>query len=381
MNNKLKLFFAAVYLSCSYAAYAQTQAAFNGQFSGWLTTSPEPVWESQAGIRYIPEFSLNYNLTSGHTLDSDLAANMYGTGAFRSGNTPEFNGRIKPYRFWIRFASTKYEVRAGLQKINFGSAVMLRPLMWFDRIDPRDPLQITDGVYALLGRYYFLNNANIWIWGLYGNDETKGWELFPTKDKKPEFGSRFQLPVLTGEMALSYHERTAQAYGAYFSIKTPEFIAKEKRYGLDGKWDAGIGLWFEGALIYQDLPVPSLRYRRMLTLGVDYTFGFGNGLYVQSEYLRIDNSDKPEKLGVASSLIALSSSYPVGLFDNFRGLIYHDFKNENWYRFLSWQRTYDNFTFYIMGFWNPEIFNIYQNQNQNTFFAGKGIQLMLVFNH
>ena len=119
----------------------------------------------------------------------------------------------------------------------------------------------------------------------------------------------------------------------------------------------------------------------MLTLGADYTFGIGNGLYVQSEYLRIDNSDKPEKLGVASSLIALSSSYPVGLFDNFRGIIYHDFKNENWYRFLSWQRTYDNFTFYIMGFWNPEIFNIYQNQNQNTFFAGKGIQLMLVFNH
>jgi len=54
-----------------------------------------------------------------------------------------------------------------LQKINFGSATLFRLLMWFDRIDPRDPLKLTDGVYGLLLRYYFHNNTNIWLWGLY----------------------------------------------------------------------------------------------------------------------------------------------------------------------------------------------------------------------
>jgi len=55
---------------------------------------------------------------------------------------------------WIRLSTKQFELRAGLQKINFGSATLLRPLMWFDKIDPRDPLQLTDGVYALLARYY-----------------------------------------------------------------------------------------------------------------------------------------------------------------------------------------------------------------------------------
>ena len=81
--------------------------------------------------------------------------------------------------------------------------------MWFDRIDPRDPLQLTDGVWALLLRYFFLNNANIWLWGLYGNDDVKGWEFLPTVKDDIEFGGRIQVPVPLGELGLSYHHRRA----------------------------------------------------------------------------------------------------------------------------------------------------------------------------
>lgn len=35
--------------------------------------------------------------------------------------------------------------------------------MRFDQVDPRDPLKLTDGVRGLLGRYCFLNNADIWL--------------------------------------------------------------------------------------------------------------------------------------------------------------------------------------------------------------------------
>jgi hypothetical protein len=71
-------------------------------------------------------------------------------------NSFSSNGDIKPYRLWARYSTSQLEIRAGLQKINFGSANILRPLMWFDQMDPRDPLQLTDGVWGILGRYYTL---------------------------------------------------------------------------------------------------------------------------------------------------------------------------------------------------------------------------------
>jgi len=113
-------------------------------------------------------------------------------------------GHDKPYRFWARYSAKQVELRIGLQKINFGSASMLRPLMWFDQVDPRDPLMLTDGVWGILGRYYFLNNANIWLWGLYGNDNRKGWEIFNSQKTIPEFGGRLQIPVPKGESGFSF---------------------------------------------------------------------------------------------------------------------------------------------------------------------------------
>lgn len=120
-----------------------------------------------------------------------------------------YEGEVKPYRGWIRLSTEKFELRLELQKISFGSAMLFRPLMWIDRIDPRDPLQLTDGVYAVLARYNFLSNANIWLWGLYGNNDTKGWELSPTEKKTLEYGGRAQSPLWTGEFGVTYHHRRA----------------------------------------------------------------------------------------------------------------------------------------------------------------------------
>lgn len=138
----------------------------------------------------------------------------------------------------------------GLQKIDFGSATILRPLQWFNQIDPRDPLQLTNGVYGIMGRYTFLNNANIRIWGLYGNEKARGFDVVPTNNSIPEFGGRIQHPVPKGELAFSYHHRSAntKTLGHVSALnKIPE-----NRIGLDGKWDLGIGLWFEGVYIHKE---------------------------------------------------------------------------------------------------------------------------------
>ena len=104
----------------------------------------------------------------GLRFDAEVSGNMYGSGDIIPFSNEEaswdarWDGKVKLYRGWGRVSNDRAEVRVGLQKINFGSAMMLRPLMWFDSMDPRDPLQMTDGVWGAMGRYYFNNNANVW---------------------------------------------------------------------------------------------------------------------------------------------------------------------------------------------------------------------------
>ena len=155
----------------------------------------------------------------------------------------------------------------------------------------------------------------------------------------------------------------------------------ENRFALDGKWDVGIGLWFEGALIHQDLDISSLRYKRLINLGVDYTFDLGDGLNVIGEYFTIGTSESVSDSGEEISFSAVSANYPLGLLDNISAIIYYNWDNQDWYRFINWERKYDNWSFYVMGFWNPDRFQIYQNRQENSLFAGKGLQLMIVFNH
>ena len=132
---------------------------YKGLVSVWLFDNFERSSDTQLGGRFIPEFSLSQGLSDSLTLDAELSLNGYGTAELRSTADIQMEGEVKPYRFWLRLSSSRFEARLGLQKINFGSATLLRPLMWFDSLDPRDPLQLTDGVYGLLLRYYFQNNA------------------------------------------------------------------------------------------------------------------------------------------------------------------------------------------------------------------------------
>ena len=111
--------------------------------------------------------------------------------------------------------------------------------MWFDGMDVRDPLQLTDGVYGILGKYFFENNANIWFWGLIGNENRKGWEMNATEQWEPEVGGRVELHVLTGEMGLSTNHRKVHAINLLSSAWTDYRILNESRFGLEAKWDVG----------------------------------------------------------------------------------------------------------------------------------------------
>ena len=351
---------------------------FKGQASAFLLFNPDNNLKLWGGGRYIPVFNWEKPLSQKRLMDIEVSANISGLWASVPLDTTFSNGSIKAYRAWARYSGKQWEWRLGLQKINFGSASILRPLMWFDQIDPRDPLQITDGVTGILGRYYFLNNANIWIWGLYANKNPRGFDIVATAKGIPEVGGRFQFPIKSGEMGLNYHYRQADItdFGHPDFTKTPE-----NRMGIDAKWDIKIGLWLEATWVHSSKNIGFLSHQHFFNIGTDYTFGLGNGLYVIVEQLLISYDQTAFALENTNSLTAISTSYPLGLFDNLTAIFYYDWNNQNLYNFFQWQHQFANWTFNVMAFWNPDNMQLPQQGQAENLFGGKGLQVLAVYNY
>jgi hypothetical protein len=375
----LGIFFLVVALCLS--CHSQP-VSFLGQASTWLSGNQQTEKFAQFGLRYIPAISINAPLSQMSTFDIEASVKAFHISYYQSSGPPVYEKDLSAYRAWARFSASQYELRLGLQKINFGSASIFRALMWFDMIDPRDPLQITMGVYGLLGRYYFLNNTNIWLWGLLGNDETKGWELFPTAKGKPEFGGRIQFPLFNGETGLSYHHRKMNIGALTSMLPLPaDSTVIENRYAIDGKWDIGIGFWIEAVLAHHKHELLPYEWERTYTIGIDYTFDVGNGFNVLTEYFALENTKDVFKSGEGIAFSALSMNYPLNLLDTALGILYYDWKEKELYRFISFQRNYDNWSFFLFAFWNPDEYKLDINSRESNQFAGKGLQLMVVFNH
>lgn len=363
---------------------AQEAKAVTLKFKGQAITythfnpSNEQAW--WLGARYLPQLNCEIQLGKSRLIDFEASANVYGNIAFASFDQVESDGDLKPYRLWARYSTPQLEIRAGLQKINFGSASMLRPLMWFDQMDPRDPLKLTDGVWGVLGRYYFMNNANVWLWGLYGNERAKGWEINQTAKGKPEFGGRFQYPIPLGEAALSYHHRTAAVQNPFLSVvnitETPE-----NRMGLDVRIDWALGTWFEASWTNLETDFGIYNNQQVFNLGFDYTFDLGSGLYSTFEQLVFAVDERAFAFSQPLAFSLLSMSYPLGMFDNLSAMVYYDWHNRTMYNFVNFQHQFKQLYLYAMGYWNPENFNMPAPGGGNMLFGGKGIQLMLVWNH
>ena len=365
----------------AFAGASATTLDFSSQASGWLGASRDTSILGQAGLRYIPSLSMAFL----PYVDAELSVNAFASAQTRLQDSVDSDA-TKLYRLWARFSTARFEARAGLQKINFGSAMLLRPLMWFDRVDPRDPLELTDGVYGLLARYYFQNNANVWAWGLLGDSSPKGWEQLGSVRWKPELGGRAQIPFPRGEAAATYHHRTVDWSQV---LKIPEMLNEqaEDRFGVDAKADIGIGLWAEAVFSHETRRISGATgwggpWTRVATAGVDYTFGVGSGLGVMVEHMLV-SSGSSEPFGKGHSpdahLSALMLSYPIGILDNLRAIALYDWRSKGVYSFVGWQRTLDSWLFSVTAFWNPDTPVSLGAPGGGA--AGKGIQLMVVFNH
>lgn len=326
----------------------------------WQFDQPDKE-KLSASARYLPEFTYSlpeYNLDFNFRLNARAAT--------------ETDSRTKIHRLWARYNGEQLEIRAGLQQLDFGPAMLFRPLQWFDSIDPLDPLGFTEGVQGMLVRYYFPNNANFWLWGLV-NNELKGTEIIPTAKNRGEFGGRLQVPVFNGEAGLTYHQRQMDfGQSPTFSIFSQN-LAPEERFGLDGKWDIGIGFWLEAAQISARTDIadfyPEKQYQS--TIGVDYTFAIGNGLHVLVEKFNLDTKLEADSKAINSQVYGIMADYPLSLYDTVSLAQYYAEKNDS--LSLQWRRTYDNLLFQFGGTVLPD----YSDKNKTT-----GIlQAMISYNY
>lgn len=361
---------------------------FSGQLAGWggIQHSSSSGW--MAGGRFVPSFSGKMTSGGKAAWDMETSLNINGSGVWMHDSLPMYIGKVKPYRVWVRYSTPQFELRAGLQKMNFGAAKLLRPLMWFDGMDVRDPLQLTDGVYGLLSRYYFTSNSTLWAWVLSGNHRPKGYEWAGTARWKPEMGGRLQLPLGPGEVGVNYHFREVDPRATLLPATTPVHSTSlsENRIGFDGKWDIGVGLWVEGSLTALEKdPQAALPYRTdMLNLGMDYTIPMGNGVGFTLEYFRFHTGNRFFREGMSANVMATMVTYPLSLIDNVSMMVFclPSPGGVFWMNYLTWSRTYDQLSVYLIGFLNPEDVSlpVLSSQAGSTVFTGRGLQLMLSYN-
>ena len=382
----LSILFLSIFATVTAQEEKKNNFRFSGQVSAWGQYAPDIEESLWLGGRYIPQINYEMLFKQNSKFDIEASANIFGECGIIPFSEAETNGKIKPYRTWVRYSNNNTEFRVGLQKINFGSAQMLRPLMWFDKMDPRDPLQMTDGVWGGLFRYYFKNNANLWLWGLAMNEEPKAWESLSTAGKiHPEAGGRLQIPIKRGETAISYHTRNANVME--YVTKTlmldplvPIEPIKEHRFGFDVRADMVIGMWLETS--WTHLPENGFLFHNQLmtTVGTDYTIGIGNGLGISIEHLYFLQNNKNNDFRETTNFTAANFNYPVSLFGNANAIFYYDWRNKGFYNFVSFNYQITDITLYLMAYWNPNN-SVLPMQNESVRFMGKGVQMMMVWNY
>jgi hypothetical protein len=343
---------------------------FGGQISTWAISQIGENPQQQAALRVLPQLQGKQTLNNNNFLDFEASAQAMFTLKANNFAYDTTSTLLKPYRLQVRWAGQQHELTAGLQKINFGAAKMFRPLMWFDGMDVRDPLQLSNGVNAVLGKYFFENNAAIWAWTVLGNNQTKGWETIATKSYQPEFGLRLEQPFSASEIAFSTHHRSIEPFNSNKKLR-------ETKLGIDAKWDIGAGIWIENSTTITEKNIIELpRFAHMLNIGADYTFDIGNGLGLNAEFLHMQWGDQLLNKN-RTNIIGASVNYPLSIIDQVSAIFFYVPKASMLFNYFSWNRTYDKWSFHAIAFWNPEHMALPNFGNSGSqVFSGKGLQVL-----
>lgn len=369
-KNQLLLLLMCFLVSLIMKATEKDSLNFQTQISMFGLYNPTNVVNGFTGMRIIPQFDYLRDFSNDRRISAEVSAEVNLNADFGPSYL-NFAGSMGLYRAWVRYSTQRNEIRAGLQQLNFGSASLLRPLQWFDGLNPTDPLRMTKGVWGILDRIYFDNNSTLWLWGLYGNPDKRVWDPSAHSAAFPELGFRYQHPVPSGEIALSLNHRTVETeLGA-----TSRY--QETKIGLDGKWDIGPGIWFEDSFTASSQASPLKSGWNFLTIGTDYTPEGLDGLSFTFEQMLNTTYSTDADYSSSINFSALSMTWPINIFNRLSGIVLYNWETSYWFRYLTWSADFDRSSFYVIGFWNPNLNTSLMSLGTGSF-SNYGFQLMYV---
>ena len=374
-KTSLKFFYSArvlVFVLCITSVNIIAQSvAFKGQMWGSLLRGDDPPigrsnFEQKWG--YIPVFSYTKDLANNSLLDLEWAHKL---GKVYAGDY-SIGSLDAPYRLWFRYSSDLFEARLGLQKISFGPAMILRSLSWFDTIDIKDPTGQTDAVEALRLRVFPSNSIGLWLWSIKNEQDTLS------------FGGRTELSINAGEFGFTYHKDQStlpQSIG-----QSPVYIASaHQRIAFDYRYDGFIGLWLETAGIFSNSKNSTQPNKfTLFTVGSDYTIPIGPGLLVMVESMNIRELSTVTNNAKTHNYTAFMASLPINMLVQLMFITQVDWESNNVYHFLSSGITFDHFSINLILSSSParreyDIAEEFLPKTTSGF--GKGVQLMLIYNH
>ncbi len=351
----------------------------NGLISGWTAAVEANPSCFAVGGRYLPRLWIISDLGTVSELSFrfDGSWESWGQALFSRGSRSVWQGKSRLFRCEAALLGSQWDIHLGQQKLNFGSAVLLRPLRWFDNLDIRDPLQLTSGVWALVGRYVFLNNVNLRGWLMAGDTSHLAGSVAPAFNRGPEWGGRAQIPWKSGEWALTWHKRRVETVE-----ESTHFLLDEYRGAIDAKWDWILGWWIEAMAAYQSQTgLTARQWYSAATFGLDYTFAWGEGLRLTGEMMLLKNSVSFWRRGTGNLLGALMADYPLNLLDRARAVVWIERRTGQCSYSIDWERLYDRWRFSTILIRNPHSSDVFHGQSGLFQHTGWAFQFMFSYNY
>ncbi len=162
-------------------------------------------------------------------------------------------------RAYLKLYFSKFDLTLGKQRIAWGNGLLWNPTDVYNEIDPFDPKGEREGVSALHAYIPLSDTSSIATVLAFGD----------TVDD-----ARVSLKA------------SAVPFGVDVAVSATKDGTKQRIYGFDLKGELKVGYWLEGAvniLKYgADRATDDDFYK--VECGLDYTFGFGNGIYLALEF-------------------------------------------------------------------------------------------------
>ena len=309
----------------------------------WITLSySDSISSFVTESAYIPHLSRSFTLSDEDAIDFEFSERLM--------FTSDQSYSLVPYRAWVRYTTSGMDIRVGLQKISFGPSQVLRSIAWFDNIDIKNPLALTEGVNSFRVKNYFSDSFNTWFW------------MIESEMSKFSLGGRGEYSTEVADIGLTLHrDEDDQLHTAgQFPILLNN---ANTRVGIDARYDGFIGLWNETAIIVED----KSDIHVCATIGLDYTLPYLQGIHFLFEHLnynRISTSIDNQNIALSSFMVG----FPIGIFNNIMFITTMNWDDAKLNHYMKWSHTLDDFGINFMASTGPTDMN-------------NILQIMLTFNH